>query len=118
MLVHTTTRHCELEPALKGYVQERFEKFERYARDIHEVRLVVTGEKFRHIAEIALRLNQHELVSREEATEARIAIDLAADHVEEQLRRLKDRRLDRAQRAKGTDAPAPATASDDDEGED
>jgi ribosome-associated translation inhibitor RaiA len=39
------------------------------------------------------------MVSREESTGARMAIDRAADVLEEQLRRLKERRIDRKQRA-------------------
>lgn len=118
MHIHTTTRHCELDAELRQFAQERLEKFERLARDIHEARLVVTGEKFRHTAEIALRLNQHELVSREQATEARIAIDRAADHIEQQLRRLKERRIDRAQRGGAANGATSDTGADDEAGED
>ena len=45
------------------------------------------------MAEIALRVNGNELVMTQEHAEAGAAIELAADRLEEQLRRLKDRRL-------------------------
>ncbi|HUK64463.1 MAG TPA: ribosome-associated translation inhibitor RaiA, partial [Dongiaceae bacterium] len=69
-------------------------KLERFARDIQEAHLVVTAEKFRHTAEITLRLKHHEMVSREESDTSRLAIDAAATRLEQQLRRLKDKRTE------------------------
>jgi putative sigma-54 modulation protein len=95
MLINITARHCELDPEVRQFAEHRIEKFQRFARDIREAHLIVSCEKYRYTAEVTLKLNHHDVVSREEATEARGAIDLAADHIEEQLRRLKDRRVDR-----------------------
>jgi ribosome-associated translation inhibitor RaiA len=50
------------------------------------------------------------MVSSEESTEMRNAIDLAADRLEVQLRRLKEKRVDRKRHAppvNGLDATAP-----------
>ncbi len=98
MQINTTARHCELDPEDRLHAHQRLEKLQRYARDLHEAHLVVSAEKYRHTAEITLRLKHREMASREEATEARMAIDRAADALEEQLRRLKERRVDRKQR--------------------
>lgn len=95
MQISTTARHCELAPELRASAQERLGRCERFANDIREARLIVTAEKFRHIAEIKMRLDHHELVSSGESPEMRLAIDRAIDGLEEQLRRFKDRRLDR-----------------------
>ncbi len=116
MQISTTARHCDLDGELRQFAQQRLVKLERFARDIHEAHLILTVEKFRHIAEITLRLNHHELVSREESTEPRVAIDLAADRIEEQLRRYKDRRIERHQRARAVDGEPPAAGPVDDEG--
>ena len=95
MQISTTARHCELAPDLRALAVERLERCGRYASDLHDARLIVTAEKFRHVAEVTVRLNHHEMVSREEAAEMRVAIDGAFDALEEQLRRFKDRRNDR-----------------------
>jgi putative sigma-54 modulation protein len=95
MLINITARHCELDPEVRQFAEHRIEKFQRFARDIREAHLIVSCEKYRYTAEVTLKLNHHDVVSREEATEPRGAIDLTADHIEEQLRRLKDRRVDR-----------------------
>ena len=94
MQITTTARHCELDPDLKRYAYERLERLERYARDIHEAHVVVTQEKYRFLVEVTLRVNHHELVSHEAATDPRIAVDQVVDRVEKQLRKLKEKRLD------------------------
>jgi ribosomal subunit interface protein len=95
MNITTTARHCTLDSEDKRFAQLRLEKITRFLRvaereriDLH---LVVTGEKNRHEAEITLRVRRHELVSREGGLDARAAIGLAADGLEDQIRRLKDR---------------------------
>jgi putative sigma-54 modulation protein len=97
MQINTTARHCELDPAVRQFAERRLERLERLARDIREAHLVVSAEKYRHTAEITLRLTRHEIVSREESTDAHAAIDRAAAQLEAQLRRLKERRADHRQ---------------------
>jgi len=106
MHINTTARHCELDPEDRLHAHQRLERLQRYARDLYEAHLVVSAEKYRHMAEITIKLKHREMVSREESTGARMAIDRAADALEEQLRRLKERRVDRKQR--GGDLPAAA----------
>ena len=100
MQITTTARHCELDPEVRLFAQHRIEKFERFARDILEAHLTVTAEGYRHSAEITLKLKRHEMVSREESTEPRAAIDLAAEHLETQLRRLMEKRVSRKRNAR------------------
>lgn len=95
MQISTTARHCELDPEVRLFAQQRLEKLARFVSDIQEAHLIVTAEGYRHSAEITLKLKRQEMVSRDEATEPRSAIDLAADRLERQLRRLKERRVDR-----------------------
>jgi putative sigma-54 modulation protein len=95
MQIHTTARHCELDGDVRQFAQERLEKFGKVARVITEAHLVVTAEGYRHAAEITLKLKRKEFVSREESTEQRAAIDLAADRLEHQLRKLKEYRIAR-----------------------
>jgi putative sigma-54 modulation protein len=80
---------------------QRLAKLERVARDLQEAHLVVTTEKFRHTAEITLRLTRHEMVSREESDTSQVAIDLAAGRLEQQLRRLKDKRTEHKRSGNG-----------------
>ncbi len=102
MQITTTARHCDLDTELRLFAEQRLGRFERFAGDILEAHLVVTAEKYRHTAEITVRLRQSRMVGRDEATDPRMAIDRAADSLEEQLRRLKEKRIDRKHEARGS----------------
>ena len=101
MQISTTARHCELDAQVREFAQQRLAKLERFARDIQEAHLVVTAEKFRFTAEITLRIKHHEMVSREESDTNKAAIELAVGRLEQQLRRLKDRRIEHKRAARG-----------------
>jgi putative sigma-54 modulation protein len=109
MRISTTARHCEIDPEDRLYAEQRLEKLSRFTRKILEAHLVLSAENYRHSAEITLKVNGREMVSREEANVPRTAIAAAADRLEQQIRKLKDRRLERrrAERARAADAPAP-----------
>ena len=95
MRILLTARHCELDPEDRLFTEQRLEKLERFVRNIQEVHVTVTAEKYRHSAEVTLKVRGHELVGREEANGARSAVDRAIDRIEEQVRRLKEKRLER-----------------------
>lgn len=120
MRIHMTARHCELDPEDRILAEQRLSKLSRFAHDIHEAHVIVTGEKYRHTAEITLRLRGLEVASREEADGPRTAIERAADRLEQQVRRLKDRRLERRRRdrARAPDglAPSPEPGNGDGDG--
>lgn len=110
MQINTTARHLELDPEDRLFAHTRIEKLARYARGIQEAHLVVTAEGYRHLAEITLHMRGKDMVSREEATEPRVAIDRAVDRLESQLRKLKGKRVDRKRaRANGKGAIAAST---------
>ena len=113
MQISMTARHCELDAQVREFAQQRLAKLERFARDIQEAHLIITAEKFRFTAEITLRLKHHEMVSREESDTSKVAIDQAAHRLEQQLRRLKDKRTEH----KGTVRELPGIAGASDEPE-
>ena len=98
MKIITTARHCELAAEDRDFVQHRLERLLRYfrePRDLVEAHVVVGVEKYRHSAEITLKLRRGEVISREEANDFREAIEQAAVHLEDQIRRIKEKRLSR-----------------------
>lgn len=112
MNVSTTARHCELDPEVRLFAQQRLERLLRYfrdPRDLMEAHVVVAAEKYRHSAEITLKLRRGEVVGREEADDPRSAIELAAERLEHQIRRFKERRLAR-KRGRTHDGAPPAVA--------
>ncbi len=116
MQISITARQCEISPGVRQFAQQRLEKLYKYANDIHGAHVIVRHERAVHVAEITLRVNGNELVVTQEHAEAGAAIELAADRMEEQLRRLKERRLDRTQRPvgeKGANGAVSETADED-----
>jgi len=112
MKISTTARHCELDPELRLFAMSRLGRLERFARDLREAHLILSLEKFRHTAEITLKLGARDMVSRRESTDPRAAIDRAAERLEQQLRRLKDKRVSRKRGGPGRVPLAPAEAED------
>jgi putative sigma-54 modulation protein len=105
-----------LDPEDRLFAEQRLEKLERIFRDIQEVHVIVTAEKYRHTAEVTLKVRGHDLVGREQANGARSAVDRAIDRIEEQVRRLKEKRLERRRAERPRDAgPVDAESSEHDD---
>jgi len=113
--INITARQCEISTGVRQFAQQRLEKLHKYANDIHGIHVIVRHVRALHEAEITVSVNGSELVATQAHNEAGAAIELAADRLEEQLRRLKDRRIDRSQRAKSANG-APAEATPEEEG--
>jgi putative sigma-54 modulation protein len=118
MKINTTARHCELAPEDRQFVRQRLERLLRYfrdPRDLMEAHVVVGLEKYRHSAEITLKLRRGEVVSREEANDSRAAIEQATTHLEQQIRRLKEKRLSRKRNGNPREIGPSAPAGSDEE---
>ncbi len=116
MEIHLTARHCEIGADLRAFAQQRLEKLNKYDGGILEVRLIVSQERKLHTAEITLRAHQQDVIITESHADARAAIELAADRLEDRVRRRKEKRVSaprRASRGNGTLPPEPVGAEDD-----
>ena len=115
MRITLTTRHCELDPEDRLLIEQRLEKLSRFARDIMEAHVIVSAEKSRYTAEIALKVRGPDIVSREVAHGTRVALERAADRLEHQIRKLKERRLERRRgdRSRASEQLGPPSGSPD-----
>jgi len=91
MQVSVTGRHYEVTPALKAYVDARVDRFSRWATPV-STQVMLSAEKHRHKAEILLRVEGKEFAGKDQSEDMYSAVDRAADKLEKQLRRFKDRR--------------------------
>lgn len=115
MQIQVTARHCEIGSDVRAFAQQRLEKLTRYDEGIHEVRLILSQERKLHTAEITLRAHQHDVVITESHADAKAAIELATDRLEERVRRGKEKRViapRRAARGNGLPPAEPATDAD------
>jgi len=93
MQVSVTSRHFEVTPALRTYMDARMDRFQRWASNIQSAQVTLGAEKHRHTAEIILRAEGKEFAGKDESEDMYSAVDRAADKLEKQLRRFKDRRV-------------------------
>lgn len=91
MDILTTARNTELTPAVREHAEKRLRKLERYVNDLQEVHLVVKREKYRHVAEVTLRANGADIISRDESDDLLTSIDRVVDRVERQVKKLRAR---------------------------
>jgi len=111
--IYLTARHCELGPDVRTFANARLEKLNKYDARISEVRVIVSHERKLHTAEITLRAHQQDVVITESHADARAAIELAADRLEDRVRRRKEKRVKaprRDGRLNGADHAEPAGA--------
>ncbi len=94
MRVYTTGRNCRVTPDLKRQLDERLAKLERFGA-VREVHVILTVQKFRHVAEVLLNMGEKEIVCREEAKDMVSAIEATMSRLERQLKKLKERRSTR-----------------------
>jgi putative sigma-54 modulation protein len=111
MQISVTFRHLEPSEALKNYVTDRLNKFKRYLDGPVEAHVVLSMEKFRHLADVTIDSNGRIIKGKEENADMYAAIDLVMDKIDMQLKKFRDKLRDvKGDRSR---AAAPAPASED-----
>lgn len=89
MNLTTTARHFEADPDLLEHIEERLLRLKRYFDQILNVNVIMSVEKFRHIAEINVHVNGHDFNAKEESDDMFTSIDNSARSLERQIKRFK-----------------------------
>jgi len=100
-------KHVEVSSQLRALTLDKLERINKYAADVRRVdvdydELATRRAADSHTCEILVHLNKHLVKGRAAAVDHTGALDLALDKVEQQMRRLHDRRVHRRNGAKGT----------------
>ena len=108
-------KHVEVDPALRAVTLEKLERIGKFASDVRRIDVDYGLHQTRRAGdsctcEILVHLNQHLVKGTAAAVEHVMALDLALEKVEHQMRRLHERRVRRGNRARGRDAKV-ATAT-------
>jgi putative sigma-54 modulation protein len=110
-----TGRHVEVTPALRRYVETRFKRLERYALRFGDVQVILSVEKYRHVAEVVLPLNGVVIQGKTSTTEMYASIDQLFDKIGRQILKRKEkltshkvRPVTAVVRARARKTPAPA----------
>ena len=87
MDVTVTFRHTDPIESLKSYAEEKISKIKKYIDVPLDAHIVLSVEKFRHIADVTLSLNGTRIKAVEETDDMYSAIDQVMDKVENQVKK-------------------------------
>lgn len=80
---------------LSQYVSHKLDKFDRFLDNPAEASVVLSVEKFRHIAEINIVGDRLNIYGKEETVDMYSAIDMVLDKLEKQIKKNKDKTRER-----------------------
>jgi putative sigma-54 modulation protein len=113
--MQTSVTFKNLDPSehLKTYVTDKLNRFDKLLDNPAEASVVLSVEKFRHIAEINIIGDRLSINGREETNDMYPAIDMVLDKLEKQIKRGKQKIRDRRTGAKnrGRDVGFPEVAA-------
>lgn len=84
-------RHLEITPALKNYAEEKIGKFEKYITNITEAVVTLSVEKYRHKAEVFLKVNGYLIQAEGITGEIYSSIDEVVEKLEKQAKKYKEK---------------------------
>ncbi len=91
MDVLITGRHLEVTSALRKYVENRAKKLEKYTSKATHITFTLKVEKYRHLAEVLVKVNGSILQSEEETDAMYASVDKATAKIERQLKKHKEK---------------------------
>jgi putative sigma-54 modulation protein len=91
MQTAVTFKGLDSSDALKAYVSDKLDRFDRYLSGAAEASVVLKVEKFRHIAEIHLTGDRLGITGTEETDDMYSAIDMVLDKLEKQIKKSKQK---------------------------
>ena len=86
MQIAVTFRHMETDEGVKDYVKEKLQRLQKYIANPGEMHVVLSVEKFRHIAEITIIGNGVTLNSEGRNSDLYAAVDQMVEKAERQIR--------------------------------
>ena len=86
MQIAVTFRHMEAEDGVKRYVKGKVQRLQKYIENPREVHVVLSAEKFRHIAEITILGDGMTLNSQGRNSDLYAAVDQMVEKAQRQIR--------------------------------
>lgn len=93
MRLMITGRHVAVTPALRDYVETRMERLDRYGLKLGTLQILLSLEKFHHVAEVVGVVQGRRLQAKTSTEEMYASIDEVVDKLGAQLRKLKERKV-------------------------
>ena len=92
--MQTSVTFKNLDPSdnLKSYVTDKLNRLDKYLYNPAEANVVLSVEKFRHIAEISISGDRLNINGKEETNDMYSAIDITMDKLEKQIKKNKQKK--------------------------
>lgn len=84
-------RHMELTENLKNYAQDKISRFKKYLSNITEATVTLSVEKYRHKAEVLLKVDGSFIQAVSITEEMYSSIDEVVEKLERQIKRYKEK---------------------------
>jgi putative sigma-54 modulation protein len=91
MQITITGKNMEITPAIKQYAEEKLVKMHKYLESIFDAHVILSLQKYLHIAEITLHVNGITIRAEERSGDMYSSLDLVMDKIERQLRKYKEK---------------------------
>jgi putative sigma-54 modulation protein len=98
-------KNIEVTPALRGYVEKRLRKLEKFEQHFGEVQVTLTVEKDSHRVEVTVPIDGMILRGEETTGDMYASVDLVVEKLEKQLEKYKGKLLRRRVVAEGQPYP-------------
>ena len=95
-------RHLDITPALRSYAEEKIGRFDKYLSNISEAVVTLSVEKYRHKAEVLLKVNGVQIQAEGKTGEVYSAIDQVVEKLEKQVVKYKEKLHDHRKGEKKT----------------
>ena len=95
MKVSVTFRKIDPSDHIREYAENKLDRLDKYLDAAAEAHVVLSVEKFRHIADITLSSDGLRIKGAEETEDMYSAIDMVMDKIEKQIKRQLDKRKNR-----------------------
>lgn len=103
MQTSVTFKNLDSSDNLRSYVSDKLDRFDKYLYNPAEASVVLSVEKFRHIAEININGDRLNINGKEETEDMYSAIDMVLDKLESQIKKNKEKIRERRTGAKFRD---------------
>jgi len=111
MQTSVTFKNIDSSENLRSYVSDKLDRFDKYLYNPAEASVVLSVEKFRHIAEININGDRLNIIGKEETEDMYSAIDMVLDKLEKQIKKNKEKLSDKRTGAKYRSKSGVATES-------
>jgi putative sigma-54 modulation protein len=105
--ISVTFRHTDSTDALKSYATDKVaQSLKKYVHQPADVRVILSVEKRDHTAEVIINSKGYDFTSSATQEDLYAAIDKMIDAMSKQLRRQKEKNVDRHKQGSGVDPMA------------